>query len=199
MFLYAEGEPADSFFFLESGLVRIVRRGPRDEPLLLCLVRPGEIIGERAMLPDQVRISSAHVVRESVIYVIPAQALSRLSARDPGVWRWLTQVLAQRLQEMERRVELLALHTVEQRIIGALIELAEIYGSAEQESAGISVPLSQKQLADLVCATRETTSGLLNSLERRGLVRIRRCQTLIPSLEALRRATPKRPRRAGAR
>jgi CRP/FNR family transcriptional regulator len=50
------------------------------------------------------------------------------------------------------------------------------------------LPITQLELADLIGATRETTSTTLNQLERRGLVKLSRRLLTIPSPPTLRNA-----------
>jgi CRP/FNR family transcriptional regulator len=61
-----------------------------------------------------------------------------------------------------------------------------------------SIPLSQSELASLIGATRETTSTTLNSLARRGLVRLGRRLLVVSSVDHLRNAAMQRSMHANA-
>jgi CRP/FNR family transcriptional regulator len=61
------------------------------------------------------------------------------------------------------------------------------------DGSGYHLPLTQLELADLIGATRETTSTTLNQLERRGLVRLSRRLLTIPSPAMLRDAAMAKP------
>ena len=52
--------------------------------------------------------------------------------------------------------------------------------------------MTQLELADLIGATRETTSTTLNQLERRGLLKLSRRLLTVPSAEELRSAAAAR-------
>jgi CRP-like cAMP-binding protein len=56
------------------------------------------------------------------------------------------------------------------------------------EGEGYQLPVTQLELADLIGATRETTSTTLNQLERRGLIKLSRRLLTIPSPSTLRAA-----------
>jgi len=53
---------------------------------------------------------------------------------------------------------------------------------------GYQIPITQLELADLIGATRETTSTTLNQLERRGLLKLSRRLLTVPSPRELRNA-----------
>ena len=44
--VYSEGSALDSLFFLESGLVKILKRGSDNKEIILQIVAPGELFGE---------------------------------------------------------------------------------------------------------------------------------------------------------
>ncbi|MBI3681424.1 MAG: Crp/Fnr family transcriptional regulator [Acidobacteria bacterium] len=190
--LYTTGNPADSIFFLGSGLVKILKRGPDNKEVLLTLVRPGELFGEDALLLGGERHSSAEVLQEATISIIPKELLARFCNQRPEIWRLLAEMLARREQDLEQKIELLLMRDVEQRILLYLAELAEAVGVKEHEG-GCTVQFSQGEIASLVGATRETTSSTLNSLARRGLLTLGRRRLIVADPEELRRVagTPK--------
>lgn len=191
--LYSSGNPADSIFFLESGLVKILKRGPDEKEVLLTLVRPGEIFGEDALLLGGNRHSTAEVLQEASIAIVPKDLFARFCNQRPEVWRLMAELLARREQGLELKIELLLMRDVEQRILLYLAELAEAVGVETDDGAGHAVQFSQGEIASLVGATRETTSSTLNALARRGLVALGRRRMIVASPEVLRRVaeTPK--------
>ena len=88
---------------------------------------------------------------------------------------------------LAQKVELLCLHDVEYRILHYLAELSAIVKPLN-DGGGYQLPITQLELADLIGATRETTSTTLNQLERRGLVKLSRRLLTIPSPVTLRTA-----------
>ncbi len=83
---------------------------------------------------------------------------------------------------------------MEYRILHYLGELSRLVKPLV-DGEGHQIPITQLELADLIGATRETTSTTLNQLERRGLVKLSRRMLTVPSPSALQgaalaRATP---------
>ncbi len=193
--IYSEGGPSDTIYLLESGLVKIYKRGPDNKEIILQIVGAGELFGEQALGQEQTRTISAEVLQEGVIYVIPRDLFLRVCEKRPELWRELTGLLTARKRELEKKIELLCLHDVEYRILYYMAELAKTFG-AKSNASEYSIPLSQGELASLIGATRETTSTTLNALARRGIIRLGRRQLIVPSVEGILTAADQRTRAA---
>jgi len=194
--LFTEASPADSFYFLDSGLVKIFKRGEDGKEIILRIVAPGEIFGEQALAGEDARRLSAEILQEGLIYVIPKATFLAFCDAHPGAWRLVSEILGTRLRELEKKVELLCLQDVEYRILYYLGELAASLGHRTDGSSEYAIPLSQSELASLIGATRETTSTTLNALARRGLVRLGRRMLIVSSIENVRGAASERSARA---
>src|SRR5262249_50983438 len=144
--LYSAGNPADSLFFLDSGLVKSLKRGPDNKEVLLNLIRPGEIFGEDALLLTGPRHSTAEVLQEAAIFVVPKDLFLRFCNQTPEMWKQVAELLARREQNLEQKLELLLMRDVEHRILFYLAELAEAVG-IEQSDGGYAVQFSQGVIA----------------------------------------------------
>ena len=182
--IYSEGSPADTLFFVDTGLVKTYKRGEDNKEIILHIVGPGEVFGEQTLSDEQSRSAAAEVLQEGVIYVIPRDLLLRVCERRPELWREISGFLAMRKRQLEKKVELLCLRDVEYRILFYMAELARAFG-AKSATTEYSIPLSQGELASLIGATRETTSTTLNALARRGVIKLGRRQLIVPSIDAV--------------
>jgi CRP/FNR family cyclic AMP-dependent transcriptional regulator len=184
--VFSEGSPAEALFFLESGLVKLYKRGADNKELILQIISSGELFGEQALTGESSRSVAAEILHEGVIYVIPRELFLRACERRPEFWRELSMFLTARNRQLEKKVELLCLRDVEYRILYYMAELAGTFGA------------SQGELASLIGATRETTSTTLNALARRGVIRLGRRQLIVPSIEGVRAAADQQSRAAKA-
>jgi CRP-like cAMP-binding protein len=193
--VYSEGGPSDSLFFLESGLVKILKRGDDNKEIILQIVSAGELFGEQALGLEANRGTAAEVLQEGVIYVIPRDVFVRLCDENTVLWRELSTLLTVRKRQLEKKIELLCLRDVEYRILYYMADLAKTFG-ARSNGSEYSIPLSQGELASLIGATRETTSTTLNALARRGIIRLGRRQLIVPSIEGVLEAANQRSQAA---
>ena len=186
--IYREADAADRIFFLSSGLVKICHRASAGstvaKEVILRVVCQDEVFGEEAFTPAALRQATAEVLQESVVFSIPMTVFTAFAESHSGVWPLAAASLAAAQSALEKKIEMLCLHDVESRAIYFIRGLALKLKHPGQES-DFSIPLSQSELASFIGATRETTSTMLNSLARRGLIKLGRRLLVVPSLEAL--------------
>jgi CRP-like cAMP-binding protein len=187
----------ECLYFLDSGFVKIVRRGEDAKEVIVSIIGPGELFAEHSIqrIP---RPFTAEVIQDGVIYEIPRDIFLAFCQRHPEVWKLLWELAVSRQLELEQKVSLLCLQDVEYRILYYLAQLAHPFGAPVNESAEYSIPLSQSELAALIGATRETTSTTLNTLSRQGLLRLGRRLVIVNSHESIRAAVKARAAKAVA-
>jgi len=196
--VYSEGSPADTVFFVDSGLIKTYKRGDDNKEIILQIVGPGEIFGEQALAAEHTRSIAAEVLQEGVIYVIPRDLFLAVCDRRLELWREISTILLERKRDLEKKIELLCLRDVEYRILYYMAQLAKLH-SAKSTNGECSIPLSQGELASLIGATRETTSTTLNSLARRGVIRLGRRQLIVPSIDSVLAAADQRSKSKAAK
>jgi CRP/FNR family cyclic AMP-dependent transcriptional regulator len=184
--LFSQGQTADAVYFIEDGLVKLTRTNEHGAHIILSICGPGHLIGEEALTHESpVYYTEGEVLSTSNLYRIPRETLLQILANNSELSNALVSYLLQRKLALAMKVELLCLHDVEYRILHYLAELSALVKPLE-DGEGYQVPITQLELADLIGATRETTSTTLNQLERRGLVKLSRRLLTIPSPVTLR-------------
>jgi CRP/FNR family transcriptional regulator, cyclic AMP receptor protein len=188
--LFSAGDSASDVFFLGSGLVKLSKCNLEGRELLLAILQPGAVFGAASLLGDGAHETSADVLESACVFRVPRQLFLEFCDTTPGLWRLLASVLLQQNREMKRKLELLFLYGAEQKLFHVLAELAGIYHPDRNESPTCTIPLSQREIGSMIGASRETTSVALNSLERRGVIRLaRRRLTLLDVAAILEAAT----------
>jgi CRP-like cAMP-binding protein len=185
--LFMQSQPADALFFVDDGLVKLTRTNDAGDKIILAICGPGDLIGEEAMAVEGATYQAdAEVLSSATLYRIPREPLKRVLSQNGELACAIIDFLLHRRQLLAQKVELLCLHDVEYRILHYLAELAELIGPNMNDE--YHLPITQAELADLIGATRETTSTTLNQLERRGLVKLSRRLLTIPTPSLLRRS-----------
>ncbi len=186
--VFSQGQAADSLYFIEDGLVKLTRNNHAGNRIILVILGPGHVIGDEALSEEsRTYYTEAGVLTPATVVRIPREVMTQALASNFELASALISYLEQRKLALAEKVELLCLHDVEYRI---LHYLAELSGSVKplENGEGYQLPITQLELADLIGATRETTSTTLNQLERRGLVKLSRRLLTIPSPVTLRSA-----------
>lgn len=186
--LFMQGQSANSLFIIDEGLIKLTRVNAVGDPIILAMCGPGDIAGEEALGGNTSTYNAdAEVLAPTTGYQIPRETLNRLVHHDLELANMLIDFLLKRRQTLAEKVELLCLHDVEYRILHYLAELSSLV-RPESDSSGYRVPITQAELANMIGATRETTSTTLNQLEKRGLLKLSRRLLTIPSPALLRSA-----------
>ncbi|MCC6537841.1 MAG: Crp/Fnr family transcriptional regulator [Bryobacterales bacterium] len=157
-----------------------------DQQTAVDIFWPGDLIecgrGRlRAVLPTECRELS------------PADLLNEI-ARQPELAAWVLRQQQQRVDWLRERI-LWQRRPVEQRLIHTLLELDR---RAHQTLAHGAIPLTQRELAELAGATRETTSTILNRWSTQGAVELQRRRVRVLAHDRLRAMLVAEPTPAAA-
>ncbi len=190
--LYSQDQPADFLYFLEEGLAKMTRTNAAGDRIILSIRGHGDLVGEEVLGGDESHYETeVEILTPANVYRIPKLALKTALGAHADWGLWFISYLLERNKALARKVELLCLHDVEYRVLNFLADLATLVKPLA-DGSGSQIPITQLELADLVGATRETTSTTLNQLERRGLIKLSRRMLTIPSPEILRSAAGER-------
>ena len=172
--LFSQGQPADSAYFIEDGLVKLTRTSAAGGRIIVSICGPGHLVGEEVLSDDSRNYhTEAEVLSPAALLRVPRETLKRLMSSHPDLALAITNHLLEHKLELAEKAELLCLHDVEYRILHYLAALSKLVKPLDN-GEGYQLPITQLELADLIGATRETTSTTLNQLERRGLLKLSR-------------------------
>lgn len=172
--LYSQGQLADSVYLIEDGLIKLTRTNRSGERIIIQICGPNHLVGDEALSGDlQDYYAGAETLTPVTVYRFSRDVVKDSLSAHLALTEALLSYLATSKNSLAHKVELLCLHDVEYRVLWYLAELANLV-KASPDGAGYQLPITQLELADLIGATRETTSTTLNQLERRGLVKLSR-------------------------
>lgn len=188
--VFRPGEPSRDVYLLDEGRIKIARSGPRGRDLVFRMVEGGELFGESSLFHEHVRRAAAEVVETASVLIIPSDEILRHAERNPPFWGFIAPLLGTQLRQLEEKIESLYFLEVEQRVARLLLRWAESHDRTEDGKW--EIPLSQKEVAEMVGATRESASTAVNKLRRSGCLDIRRRRLIVRSLDELKKfASPK--------
>lgn len=118
--LFAEGEPGDEFFVLQSGSVKISKIIDNKE-ILLGVLKIGDIFGEMALLEGKPRAANAVANEDSSVMAVSKTNFDYLITNQPQLIAKLTTLLANRIWSSFKQLEILGIINPLGRIYGALL------------------------------------------------------------------------------
>jgi CRP/FNR family transcriptional regulator, cyclic AMP receptor protein len=157
---------------LAAGWVRLFRHAAFVRDVTLVLAGPGEVLAAGALFGERSAESGAQAVTEAELLALAPDVLAGYADAAPERWAALGRSLARRALRVQRKLEAFSRASVEARVAGALLEIAEAGSSPLAGGAvRLDLPLSQEDLAGLAGTTRESASAAVASFARQRLVR----------------------------
>lgn len=180
-----ENDWGTSVYFLLSGWVKIRTYNLDGKEVTLNILGQGELFGEMAALDEAPRSTDVIALTPTLTGNMPAQDFVQLIQTEPLAGIRLSQLMARRLRQVNRRLRLRESDSMS-RVANTLIFLAE--GQGIQDQTGTQIPnLPHRELSSFSGLARETVTRVLTKLEKKGLI-LRNQHTLcILDLQALER------------
>ncbi|WP_370095567.1 Crp/Fnr family transcriptional regulator [Streptacidiphilus sp. MAP12-20] len=178
--LYSPHQPSETLFMLRAGRVRLFRVSADGRALTTAILEPGTIFGEMVLLGQRMHDNFAEALDDVIVCVMSRTDVRRLLLADARIATRITELLGQRLTDIEQRLTDTVFKSVPQRVATTLVTLAA--DTSRRGPLGPRKPeirLTHQQIAALAGTTRETTTKVLRDLADRGLLRLARGRIVI--------------------
>jgi CRP-like cAMP-binding protein len=181
-----ENDWGGSVYFIIDGWIKIRTHNVDGKEVTLNIVGKGEIVGEMAALEESPRSTDAITLTTTTVSSIPSQDFVNLLKSEPLAGIRLSQLMAKRLRQLNRRLRLREADSLS-RVADTLLFLAE--GQGQKSSQGTTIPnLPHRELSSISGLARETVTRSLTKLEKKGLIQRQQETLCIPDLVALEKA-----------
>lgn len=167
--VFGEGLPAERFFLLLDGFIRVVRTTREGDQVIALHIPPGQLFGIAPALGRDTYPATAVAASESIALGWPIRLWFEFAKYD-GFSTETYRTVGARLGEIHARVTELATHAVEQRVASALLRMANQSGRKTEAGIEIVFPITRSDIADMTGTTVHTVSRLLSAWERAGIV-----------------------------
>lgn len=182
-YVYTEGDSADKIFLVAGGKVRIGYRNEEGKEILKAIIGKGTIFGELAFLGENQRNEFAQVVDDNTILCpMSVDDLKAMMLQNKEFSLKIYKFISFRIKKIERRLDLVLFKDVKTRFLEFLREMKDEYGVEREAIVIIKHPYTQKDIADLIGASRQTVNELLQELNREGKITFKRGKIYVHSL-----------------
>ncbi len=83
--VFSEGSPADSFYMIYRGRIRLTRRA-KDRSVNVATLFPGDYFGERGLLKGGIRNATAKTESDTILLILYRTEFKKLLNRMPNLW-----------------------------------------------------------------------------------------------------------------
>lgn len=185
--LFEQGEPADAFYLVLQGQVRLYRLAPSGQEKVVELVNPGQTFAEALMFQDVPSYPlNAQALNDAEVVVIRAKGFLELLSGSVDICFKVMASLSVRLRRLLGEIDALTLQNAGLRVANYLVHLLP-EGSCDSEV--ITLPAAKNIIASRLSIQPETLSRSLHSLSDKGLIEVDGLSIRVLDLEALRTYT----------
>lgn len=179
--IFCEGDPANGFYILETGKVKIFKLSFEGKEQILHIYGPGIPFGEVPVFEGRNFPAYATAIQNSRLIFLERDRFVKVLSQTPSLAMTMLGMLSRRLREFTVQIENLSLKEVPARLASYILTL-----SAEQENEEkVTLPLSKNQLANLIGTTPETLSRMLKKLSDEGYISVQAREISIFDVEGL--------------
>jgi CRP/FNR family cyclic AMP-dependent transcriptional regulator len=183
--IFQRGDEGSSIMAVLRGRVRIGSISPEGREVTLNIINAGEVFGEIALLDNKPRSADATATEDTTLLVLERRNFLPFLETHPDAMLRLIAVLCERLRRTSVAMEDLALLDLPERLARLLVKLVEDYGSKVAEGLRIDFKLSQKDISNLVAASRESVNKQLRAWRAEGILDMQGGYIVVRRLAAL--------------
>ncbi|MEJ2309908.1 MAG: Crp/Fnr family transcriptional regulator [Gammaproteobacteria bacterium] len=162
-----QGDEGDALYLVITGRLKVVSSCEEGKEALLDFFGPNDYFGELALLDPNVRSASVIAVENSDLLCITRRKLMNFLQDNPEANLSLMRGLARRTRAISQNLSSLAQLDVYGRIARVIIQEA-----ADEGGRLITPQLTQKEIGEMIGASREMVSRILKDLRTGGYISI---------------------------
>ncbi len=185
-FIYLADEPSDYLCFLIQGTVKVGIHTADGREIVRSFQHPYTLFGEMGLAGESRRSEFASALNQDVRFIAVKTAHFRpFLEHNFSLAQSLLNHLGGRVRRAERHWESLICKDVRTRIVEFLKETACQRGRQVGFETLLKHGFTQQDIANLVGASRQTVTSILNELRKMNLIHFNRTSILIRDLEKL--------------
>jgi CRP/FNR family cyclic AMP-dependent transcriptional regulator len=166
--LLREGEQPVSLYVVQRGKVHVSVSGEDGRELVLSILGPNELFGELALIDGEPRSATVIATDDSEIAVVSRSDFADCLRKNPDIAIKLLKGLALRVRELNDNVKGFAMLDVQGRVTRLLERLAR-----NRDGRLVTDPITQQEIANMVGASREMVSRIINQLRADGAIEVK--------------------------
>jgi len=179
--IFDVGDPADCFYYIVSGRVKIYIARPDGNQRILSISEQGNSLGTSSCFASAPRYVSAATLSKTSLLVFKRDVVLGAIANDPALVSIVLSSFARKQRTLQLQAHSTALLSTSARVALLICHLSAAYGVALEGRQGtrIMIRMSTEELASVIGISRATLSRELSCLVRDGLVSKRKWDIIV--------------------
>lgn len=185
--IFRAGDRGECCYIVRSGRARAVRESRDGRTITLATFGPGDMFGEMAMFEDGIRSATVEATRAVGVVAILRGDMRRLLRAHHRLAMGLIVAQGRRLRATNDRLFRQSFQGIRSRVANVLSQLVVLARAEGAPATGVSLTVTQVELAQLAGCSRESVNRVLGDLEHDGVVSKGRGRLTVNRPEALQR------------
>lgn len=163
---------SEGLYFVKRGKLRLYKVNAQGKQFTSDILNEGNVSGEMDIISFGTRENYIETIEESHICLMNKERFENFLIQRPQFMMTLLKVLSNRIIGMSQLTQNLALGKLHDKVLYALIKLSDQFGlTGDNEYYKIDFPLSHQEIANLVGATREAVTVVLQELVKEEVIK----------------------------
>ena len=167
--IYAQGNPASSVMYLQSGGVKLTVVNEVGKEAVVAILGPGDFFGEGSLAGQSVRMGTATAITPTIVLVIEKSEMFKVLHAEHDLSDLFIKFMLARNIRIEADLVDQLFNSSEKRLARTLLLLAR-YGKQDQPH-GVLPKMSQETLAEMIGTTRSRVNFFMNKFRKLGFIK----------------------------
>jgi CRP-like cAMP-binding protein len=168
--IFEEGETVNGIYCVKDGVCKLSKLSSNGKDQIVKLVKPGELLGQRSMISDEVANLSAVALEDMEVCFIPKTEILGFFNQNNDFSMNVMKTICGDLKESDDHMVSMAQKTVKERLAETLLYLEDTFGKNEDQS--LRIQLSREELAGMIGTATESCIRLLSEFNKDNLIEI---------------------------
>jgi CRP-like cAMP-binding protein len=184
--IYFSDSEVPRIFLLKRGSIKIVALDEEGNETIKDIIQKGDLFGELTLETDiQVNEYAKVLTDEVSICSFLLSDFEDLMLKNPQLALGYTKFVGLKMKRLKNNYTNLMSKDAKTRLITFLKEWGEKEGTVDNTRVVLENYLTQSDIAQIICTSRQTATTLLNELVDTGLIEYNRKEIIISNIKAL--------------
>jgi CRP/FNR family transcriptional regulator len=171
--LFAEGQRPRGVYVLCEGRVKVSIVSAEGKTFVLRIAEAGDVLGVNSVLTSRPSAATVETFERCHIDFISREDFLKVLDRDKRAYLGVAQALSNKLSGVMEHARLLLLsQSAAEKLARLLVRWCDQRGKRTAQGIRIDSSFTHEEIAQMICASRETVTRVLGELKRKHIVNL---------------------------